>query len=140
MLAVNVDQRLAKLRQVGHRGEPPVDPATATARRRDFPHHDQCLVGFVQIDAEFLEERAGVSRGRKRRLEEGALLAFSHIASSSSSSKKRRNRVNDDRLAGARLAGKDVESWAKLDLDVACQGEIPDPQHLKQTLSPPARH
>ena len=122
VLAVNVDQPLAQLAQLRQRGAGAVDPGAAAAGTVDGAAQQQgagfgveamlsqpgaCRLGQVELGADL-----------------AARLAFAHPQRIAAPAQHQLQRVDQDRLAGARLAGQGREAATQRQIERRDDDEI----------------
>ncbi len=136
MLAVDVDQLLAGLAQLAHGGRAAVDPGAALALGIDAAAQQQRVACAVEAG---LVQPAGQ---RRRRVELGrdlgARAAFAHQRGVAAAAQGQLQRVDQDRLACAGLAGQHREAGLQLHLELADDDHVAKRQ-AAQHLNPGRR-
>ena len=137
-LAVDVDQPLAEPRQDGGGDGAPVDPRGAAAPGGDLAREDQRLVPLARfvVQAELGQQGAhlgGAPRVAGRVEREDALDARARRAGADelgagALAEDRAERVDDDRLARAGLAGERVEARPEVEPQPVDDREVADGQ------------
>ncbi len=143
VLAVQVDQAFADVGELGQRRRATVDVRTASSLR--IEHAAQQQRSFV---GEILR---GEPRAQFRRLvavelggDFGSVGARTQLPRLEAIAEQQRQRVEQDRFAGARFAGQHGEAGPELDLECLDDGEIANGKQAKhrfvvrrQTRAPP---
>ena len=131
VLAVQIDEPLAEGLQLRERGRAAVDPRPALALRVE--HAAQQYVAVVRGDALLGEPGGDARRVRDVELggELGALRARPELAELEAVAEQERQRVEQDRLARARLAGQHGKAGGELDVERFDDDEISDGQETQ---------
>ena len=126
VLAVNLDERVAQSLEETDRYRGVVDEcAMPAAARKLAPDHD---LAVLDRQPGFVERRRRPVRHGEHRLDGGRLgVAANHVGLRASPPDEE-DRVDQDGLAGAGLAGEDVDAGDEGDRDVLDNREVPDPQ------------
>ena len=142
VLAGDLDQPLAERLQLRERRGRAVDPRAASALRIEHAAQEDLAVAFG-------EPLLGQPRAHRRRVvdvergrELGALGAGADLARLEADAEQEAERVEQDRLARAGLAGERREAGLELELEGAHDDEIADrqqPQHLQSAPRPLSR-
>ena len=125
VLAVNLDQRRAKRLQRLHADRLVVDEGAGAAVGELHPAQDQRLAG---VDVGFGQQRAG--RMLRRQLEHRgdlALLgALAHQGGVAARAQRQREGIEQDRLAGAGLAGQHGKPGREIEVEPVDQNDVAD--------------
>jgi hypothetical protein len=121
MLAVDVDQHLAELAQLGERGAGAVDERARAAVRVDHATQHHGVLGIERVLVE--PARDAVVR-RELGGDVGAAAAGAHDARIGALAEGERQRVDQDRLAGAGFAGKDGEAAVEFEVERGDDDEV----------------
>ncbi|MEZ4369011.1 MAG: hypothetical protein R2939_22430 [Kofleriaceae bacterium] len=133
VLAREVDQHRAELGQPRRRRQRAVDVGPAAATALDGAAHEH-LVGAAVVEggrqAGAVEDpahpRREVGRHLEDRLDHRLVGAGARDVGRRPPAAQQVDGLDDERLAGAGLAGEDVEALAQLDGDVGQDGEVGD--------------
>ncbi len=141
LLAVDVDQALAELAHALGGQRLPVDVlAGAPVAADDAPEHE--LAG-VRLDGLLLEPALDgrVGAGLERRGDLGALGAVAQRVGARAPAEREHDGIDDDGLAGSRLAGERRQTTVELELGRVDDREVADLQvhQQAQNSSPPER-
>ena len=134
-LRVDVDEVLGRLAQLRHGGRAAVDPGAALALRVDRAAQQQRVVdreaGFVQ---------PGLQRGRRVELgaDLGAAGALAHQRRVGAVAQGQLQRVDQDGLASAGLAGEHCEAGTQLDLELGDDHHVAQGQSLQHGYTTPS--
>jgi len=109
VLTVELDQPRRQILQRARGGEPVVDEGATAALRRDFAANQQFLA-------------AGFEDG----FDERALFAGPDEVAGRAAAEQEADRLDENRLPRAGLAGQDVQAGLELDLDRVDDGEMLD--------------
>ncbi len=121
VLAVDVDEVVGHLAQLGERGGAAVDERAALALGVDHAAQQQRLVdGEAGLVEPARERRGRVEFGRDL----AARAAFAHHAAFGARAEGQLQRVDEDGLAGARLAGEHYEPGAELEFERIDDDEV----------------
>src|SRR5690606_25443179 len=125
VLAVDVDEQRADVLQVRERNRPVVHERARAAFLADDPPERAAVLVF---EAELLEprERGMARRALEQHADLGALGAVADDARVRAIAEHEAERVDENRLARARLAGHDAHAVAELELDLVDDGEALD--------------
>ncbi|MNT47886.1 hypothetical protein D3C72_1846360 [compost metagenome] len=131
VLSVDVDQLVPHFAQLCQRGRGAVDKSLAAAAgidRTPQQHRAGAIVGIVGI--ELALGQPGVERrvGREGGADAGAGRAFAHDAGVGPLAQHQGQGVDQDRLAGAGLAGEDGEARGEIQVERIDDDEIADGQ------------
>ncbi len=129
VLPVDVDEIGANLAQDGQCDVAAVDERCAAARPRELPRDDELFVRVV--DGLLRQELVQAERlvlEREYRLNAQPVAARAHHVGRHARAEHGAERVDEDRLARAGLAGQDIEARLELHLHVLEQCEVPDRQ------------
>ena len=128
MLTVDVDENAAGLPQQQHRNGLAVDVCPGAAVRRQNPAHHELVAALDRL----LLQPAQQSRRRLAQIEgRGDLGPLGPVADhfrSAAAAGQQLQRIDQDRFAGAGLAGEHRESRVELELDGLDDGEVADLQ------------
>ena len=122
---MNVEQPLAGFAQLRHRRATAIDPCTTLALGIDRAAHEQpASVAGVGLEAGF--GQPGHERWRQVELggDLGAGCAFPHHAGFAAAAECQLQRVDEDRLASAGLAGEHGQAGAELELELVDDDEV----------------
>ena len=141
LLAVDVDQALAELAHALGGQRLAVDVlAGAPVAADDAPEHE---LAAVRLDGLLLEPALDgrVGAGLERRGDLGALGAVAQRVGARAPAEREHDGVDDDGLAGSRLAGEGREAAVELELGRVDDREVADLQvhQQAQNSSPPER-
>ena len=136
VLAVQVEQQGAHFRELRQCGRPAVDPRATSALRVEHAAQQQLGAGIELV------RREPVTRGILRaevegRRELGTLGAWPQLAQLETIPQQKGKGVEEDRLAGAGLAGQDREPGPELDIQRVDDDEIADRQQAQHAVSGP---
>ena len=131
VLAVNIDQMLARLAQLRERHGAAVDERARAAAAVDHaPHQTRAIV-----TRKFVVGEPGLQRLERSGLELGADLAFlgalPHDARVAALAEHHRQRVDQDRFAGAGFAGEHREAGRELEIHPVDDHEIANVQRAQ---------
>jgi hypothetical protein len=129
MLPVDVEQRVGQFAQLRHGGRAAVDPGAALALRIDGSAQQQRVVG---LEAGFVEPGLQGRDGVELGADLGARRALAHDAGVAPAAERQLQRIDQDRLACAGLAGQHREAGLEIDFEAADDHEVPQhqpPQH-----------
>ena len=118
VLAVQHDERRTEIAERGGGGERVVDEGAAASLTRDFAADDHL----------------GAVGALENGLDGGEVLARADEVGARASTDEQTDRVDEDGLARARLAGNDVEAGFELHLELIDHGEMANPektQHVR---------
>src|SRR2546427_10418203 len=121
-LAVQVHEQGAELGQDAHSGGAAVDPGAGAAFRRDLALQDEAPV--LRLHAEVGEGRHAF----KRAFDHGLWRAGAHDIGRGALAEQQGEGVDEHGLAGAGLAGEDVQAGDEGERDVGDDGKIADAQ------------
>jgi hypothetical protein len=114
VLAVDVEQAVAELPQLGGRGRAAVDPAAAAALQVDRAAQQQRVAGFEPAFVEpGCEGRVSVELGA----DVEPLGAFAHRARVGTVAERQLKRIDQYRFARAGFAGQDREACRKIEFE-----------------------
>ena len=130
VLAVQVDQQLADLGQLGERRRAAVDPGAALSLRVERAPDEELVIPARVVAGKLLHGEpsghVGPVADVERRRQLGALRARPQLPLLEAIAEQQRERVEQDRLAGARFAGEDREAAIELEVEGFDDDEIPD--------------
>ena len=140
VLAVDFHQRRTEILQRLHADRLIVDEGAGAAVGKLHAAQDQCLAG---LDVAFDEQRAGrMIGGQLEHRGDLALLgALAHQRRIASRTERQRERIEQDRLAGAGLAGQHRQAAGEIDVEPIDQDNVADRepgQHDRTILVAPA--
>ena len=124
MLAVDLDQMLGHLAQLRHGRRAAVDPGAALALRIDHPPHQQRIVGRDGVEAGRFQPAGKARRPVELGADLGPRRALAHHAGVAAAAEGELQRVDQDRLAGAGLAGEHGEARAEVEFERRHDHEI----------------
>ncbi len=126
VLAVNVDQHVAQLAQLRRRRRDPVDIRLRTARVIDHPAQQYpALIGRKLV---CFQPGGGLLGHREIGRDVGLGRALAHHAGVAAPAQRQGQRVDQNRLAGAGLAGEDGKARRKFQFYRIDYDEIADGQ------------
>ena len=139
MLAVQVDQELADLRQLGERGRAAVDPRAALALGIERAADQQFGFAGRRVAGQPLQREpfgdvgpvVHIELGR----EFGPVGAGAQLSLLEAVAQQECQRIEQDRLAGARFAGEHGEAAIELEVEGLDDDEIPDRQEAQHGVS-----
>ena len=138
VLPGQLDEHAGHIAERRRGGQHAIDVDAPAPRLPDHAAHDQPLVDRIDAGArQPLDERVGGRPVRRLedRLDARLLGAGAHHVGRRAPAAQERHRLDEQRLAGAGLAGEHVEAGAELDLDVVEQREVGDAQVRQHVLS-----
>src|SRR5690606_29791882 len=117
MLPVDIDEQRAETLQILERHRLVVDERARSSLLADDPAQEAAV---LVVEAELLEERERGVAGRafEQHADLGPLGAVAHGARVGPVAEREAERVDEDRLAGAGLAGHDREAGVEFELDL----------------------
>ena len=123
VLPMQVDNRFTKRGQHADGRWGSVDPGARATLDRDLPSHDEL---FLRVESGCLETLARRGRqGVEHPFHDGLRRARANGRAIGAVAKKKKGEgVDKHRLAGAGLAGEDVEAWPEFERHVRDGGEI----------------
>ena len=133
VLAVHVDQQFAQFTQLGERGRAAVDPGAAASARLD---HAAQQYGVLGSDAGFVEPGCGRRVHAKLGADFGARRAFAHHVGLGALAERELQGVDQDGLAGARLAGEHGVAGRKIELERVDDHEVADGEGQQHAVQP----
>ena len=128
VLAVDVDEDVAGLAQQLHRYRLPVQIGARAAVGADDPAHGELAGGVQRLLLEPLPQLARRLAELEGAADFSALAAVAHHLRAGTAAGEQLQRVHQDRLAGAGLAGEHREPGAQLELHGIDDGEVADLQ------------
>ena len=123
VLPMDVDEVIAQFAQLRERGRHPVDPRLGAPPRVDGPAQQHAAVAVV-LHLVFDEPRRGRGGHRELGAQVGARTPLAHHARVAAFTEHQRERVDQDRLAGAGLAGEDREARLEVEFERVDDDEI----------------
>ena len=124
VLAVDVDEQFAQFAQLAGRRRDAVDVGLGAAGVVD--HAAQQRAAFVGLELVLFQPDARGLGQREVGADVGLGRAFAHHACLTAAAKRELERVDQDRLAGAGLAGEHREAVRELELDRVDDDEVAD--------------
>src|SRR5262249_29387248 len=103
-----------------------VHKCAMSSRARDLPADDDGTIRGVETCLAQHVPRAGPLRDLEHRLDRRSVGVLADQVSLGARSANKEDRVDQQRLTGAGLAGQHVESTVELELDRVHHGEVPD--------------
>jgi hypothetical protein len=136
-LTMDVHQQLADLAQQRQGDGAAVDAGQAAALAPDLARQDH-PVRLIRQPFPLQDRRdaaSGLARQGKLRLDDRRFGALAHDAHIGAAAQDELDGVDDDRLAGAGLAGEDNEASGKRELELGNDGEIAYAEGLEHLSS-----
>lgn len=122
VLAVDVDQVLGQLSQLRDGGRAAVDPGAAAPLHVDrAPQQQRALAG---LEAALLQPGQERRRQVELRAHLGALRTLAHQARFGTAAQRQLQRLDEDGLAGTRLAGEHGEAGLQRELELAHEDDV----------------
>ncbi len=128
VLAVDIDEDVARLAQQLHRDRLAVEVSARAPIRAHHAPHDEVATGADRLLLEPLLELAWRATEVEGAGDLGALGAVTHHFGPGAAAGEQLQRIDEDRLAGTGLTGQHGESGAQFELHGIDDGEVTDLQ------------